>query len=95
MAVTINSIKSWLAKQRFSSKTIASVWVVIVGMWYTQPAFHDYVLSVYGSLPKGLHGLIAGVVVPALLFWKSQKAIEVVAADPPAQLQPAQKPPLK
>jgi hypothetical protein len=95
--MNITSVKQWLANHSLSSKTVATVWVFVVSMWYTQPAFHDYVLGIYNTLPKGLHGLIAGVVVPALIFWKSQKGITVIPGPPsaPESIPSPQKPPLK
>lgn len=81
----MNKLKQWLANHSISAKTVASAWVFLTGMWYAAPAFHDYVMSAYSALPKGVHGFIAGVVVPALIFWKTQKRTTVMAEISPGE----------
>lgn len=81
----MNAIKQWLANHSVSSQTVSAVWLFITGAFYTQPAFHDYVVGVYTALPKSIHGIIAGVVVPLLIFWRTQKRTTVTAELSPGE----------
>lgn len=63
----------WLSKHSITSKTVASAWLFAVALYYASQPFHDYVTWVYSEIPKPIHGFIAGVVVPACLFWKTWK----------------------
>lgn len=78
----MNQIKQFLSNHSISAKTVASIWLFITGLWYASPQFHDYVLSGYNALPKGVHGFLAGVAIPALIFWRSQKAPASSIAPP-------------
>lgn len=81
----MNSIKTFLSNHSISAKTVASAWLFLTGLWYAAPAFHDYVLNAYNALPKGIHGFIAGVVIPGLIFWRTQKRTTVSAEVAPGQ----------
>lgn len=69
----MNKIKLFLANHSISAKTVASAWAAVTVLFYTSQPFHDYIMGGYNALPKGIHGFIAGVAVPALIFWKTQK----------------------
>jgi hypothetical protein len=75
MSKAWTSLQTWLSKHSISSKTIASVWLFIVAMFYAEPSFREYVKQAYTHLPLWLHGFIAGVVLPACLFWKTWKTV--------------------
>lgn len=69
----MNTVKTWLAAHSITAKTVSAAWIFVTGMYYAQPAFHDFVTGAYAALPKGIHAVIAGILIPALIFWKSQK----------------------
>jgi hypothetical protein len=69
----MDKFKAWLASHKISAKTVAASWAFVTALYYSQPAFHNYVMNAYSHIPKGIHAFIAGVIVPALIFWKSQK----------------------
>ena len=69
----MNALKQWLSTHSITAKTFVSGWIFIDALFYTSPQFHDYVLNAYNALPAGLHGVIAGVLIPALIFWRTQK----------------------
>lgn len=81
----MNKIKLWLANHSISAKTAASGWLFVVGMFYAVPPFHDYVMNAYAGLPKGIHGFIASVVIPGLIFWKTQKRTTITAEVAPGE----------
>jgi hypothetical protein len=81
----MNSIKQWLSNHSISAKTVASAWAFVTALWYISPPFHDYVKSAYDGLPKGIHGFVAGVAVPALIFWRTQKKTTVTAEVSPGE----------
>lgn len=85
MNAFLAAIKKFFANHSISAKSVSTAWVFVTGMWYFSPPFHDYVMNAYGSLPKGIHGIIAGVIVPALIFWRTQKKTTVSAEVAPGQ----------
>lgn len=72
-----NAFMKWYSMHSISAKSVASVWIFLTGMWVSVPAFKDYVFGIYNALPHGLHAFIAGVVVPALIFWRTQRKTTV------------------
>lgn len=78
-------IEQFLSNHSISAKTASSAWLFLTGLFYMNPQFHDYVLSVFNNLPKGIHGFIAGAVVPALIFWRTQKRTTVTAEVAPGE----------
>ena len=81
----MNAIKQWYGNHTITAHTVASAWVFLTGLWYFSPPFHDYVVGIYNGLPKNLHSLIAGVVVPALIYWRTQKKTTVTAEVAPGE----------
>lgn len=82
----MTSIKNFLRIHSISAQSVSGAWVFVVVVWATQPAFKDYVFAVYNDLPKGVHQFIAGVVIPALILWRSQrKGIAIAEAAPGEQ----------
>lgn len=67
-------LKDWLAQHKISAHSLAGAWVFLTGLWATNQAFRDYVYGLYAQTPKFVHEFIAGVIVPALIFWKSQRS---------------------
>lgn len=81
----MNTINKWLSNHSISAKTVASAWAFVTTLFYLNPQFHDYIMGVYNGLPKGIHGFMAGVAIPALIFWKTQKRTTVTAEVSPGQ----------
>jgi hypothetical protein len=79
------TIKTWLASKKISAHTLATVWVGATILWSTSPPFHDYLMGIYNALPKGVHQFIAGVIVPALIYWHVQKTTTVSATLTPGE----------
>jgi len=79
----MNFISQWLSNHSISAKSVASGWAFLTGLFYFSPQFHDYVMNAYSGLPKGIHGFIAGVAIPALIFWKTQKRTTITAEVAP------------
>lgn len=74
-------MKAWFAAHKVSAKTFALVWLFLVGLWASNADFRTYVLDVYAALPVGLHRFIAGIVIPVLVFWKTQRST-LVSVEP-------------
>ena len=68
-------MKAFLARHSITAKSFAGTWLFIVGLWTFSGDFRAYVMSIYGALPKGLHEILAGLVVPALLFWNTRRQL--------------------
>lgn len=81
----MNTIKQWLSNHSISSQTFASAWVFITALFYISPPFHDYIMTAYGALPKGIHAFATGIIIPALIFWRSQKKTTVTATIDPGE----------
>lgn len=81
----MDAIKKWLSNHSISAKTVASAWAFVTALFYINPQFHDYIMGAYNGLPKGIHGFMAGVAIPALIFWKTQKRTTVTAEVAPGQ----------
>jgi len=81
----MNAIPKFLANHSISAKTVASAWAFVTALFYISPQFHDYILAAYNGLPKGIHGFVAGVAIPALIFWRTQKRTTVTAEVSPGQ----------
>lgn len=77
----MDALKQWLASHSITAKTFASAWIFIDALFYASQPFHDYVMNAYSALPKGIHGLLAGVVIPALIFWRTQKKAVTTATS--------------
>jgi hypothetical protein len=69
----MNMLKQWFAAHTISAKSVAAAWVFVDALFYASQPFHDYVTNAYNALPKGVHGFLAGVIIPAFIFWRSQK----------------------
>ena len=69
----MSTIQKWFASHSISTHTLASAWVAATALWYTNKDFKDYVWGIYVALPRSVHGVIAGVVIPALLYWQAKK----------------------
>lgn len=78
-------VQQWFANHSISAKSVASGWAFITALFYLNPQFHDYILSAYNGLPKGIHGFVAGVAIPALIFWKTQKRTTITAEIAPGE----------
>ena len=68
-------MKQFLARHSISAKTFASAWLFIVGLWTFSSDFRGYFTAIYDALPKGVHHLLAGLVIPALVFWNSRRQL--------------------
>jgi len=81
----MNAFKLWLSNHSISAKTAIAGWVFIVGLWAESDAFRSYVLGIYNSTPKPVHNFIAGVIVPVLILWRTQRKTTVTAEVSPGQ----------
>lgn len=79
----MDSVKQWLANHSISAKTVVTVWLFVSGLWAFSPQFKDYVYGIYAALPHGVHNFIAAVVIPGLIFWRTQKRTTVSAEVAP------------
>lgn len=75
----MNAIKDWFMAHSVSAKTVSSAWLFLLGMYYASPPFHDYILDAYNALPRGVHAFLAGVLIPALIFWRTTHSTSVTA----------------
>jgi hypothetical protein len=69
----MNIIKKWLENHNISSHTITSVWGVACILWATSQPFKNYIYLEFQKTPRWLHEFVVGVLVPAALYFKSQK----------------------
>lgn len=79
------NLKKWLTNHTLSAKTVTTGWLFAVLLWSTNTDFRGYVLGIYNALPHALHNFIAGVAVPALILWKTQKYTTSTATVMPGQ----------
>ena len=68
----MDAIKNWFRSHSISAHTITSVWIAADALWYTNKDFKDYVWGIYIALPRPIHGIIAGVILPALIYWQAR-----------------------
>jgi hypothetical protein len=69
----MDKFKAWLAAHKITAHSLVAVWVFLTGLFASNPAFKSYVLSLYGKTPAFLHEFVAGVIVPAIIYYRSQK----------------------
>ncbi len=69
----MNAIKKWFLSHSINAHTFNSAWIAADALWYTNKDFKDYVWGVYVALPRPIHGIIAGVAVPVLVYWGVKK----------------------
>lgn len=84
------NLKQWLANHTISAKTVTTGWVFVVVMWSTNDAFRGYAMGIYNALPSALHNFVAGVAIPALILWRTQKSTTATAVINPGQAGSAQ-----
>lgn len=75
----MKALKDWFMAHSISAKTVSSVWLFLLGMYYASPPFHDYVYGAYNALPRGIHAFLAGVLIPGLIFWRTTHSTSVTA----------------
>ena len=75
----MNNIAAWLKSHSPTSKSVATLWLSAVFLYGNNPAFHDYLVGIYSTLPHGLHSFIVGAVVPAAIFWRTTHSTKVTA----------------
>jgi hypothetical protein len=79
------NFKQWFANHTISAKTAITVWGFLVALWSTNDAFRGYLMGIYNAIPSGAHNFIAGVAIPALILWKTQRYTTSTATVMPGQ----------
>lgn len=72
-------MNKWLANHSISAKSFITVWGFVVILWASNEQFRAYILGIYSALPHAVHNFIAGVAIPALILWRTQKRTTVTA----------------
>jgi hypothetical protein len=81
----MQSISKWLANHSISAKTAITVWGFLTLLWSTNDQFRAYLMGIYTALPTAVHNLIAGIVIPVLILWRTQTRTTVTAEISPGQ----------
>lgn len=84
----MNTITAWLKSHSITSHSIVVAWAFLTGLYATQPAFHDFIVKMYTDMPKSVHEIIAGVLIPGLVYYKATKG-QTTPPPPTAPSNPA------
>ena len=69
-----DAIKAWFVKQGSISHAIAVIYLALVTLYASVPAFTSLVNSIYALTPSWAHQAVAALVGIAAFYWKTQKA---------------------
>lgn len=69
----MDKFKAWLTAHKISAHSLVGVWLFLTGLFASNPEFKGYVLSLYAKTPGYVHEFVAGVIVPAIIYYRSQK----------------------
>jgi len=68
----MKQIQQFLAAHNLTAKTVTSAWLFLCGLYAVSPAFKDYIVGAYNAFPHGMHQFIGCVLIPGLIFFRSQ-----------------------
>lgn len=79
----MNKLKQWLSAHSKLTHSIVAGWGALTVLYATDPAFKAYILKLYGDTGPKMHEFIAGILIPLLLYWQSQKKSTSQGEDDP------------
>lgn len=81
----MNSLKQWVKVHSPTAQTASAIWLLLTTLWMSDAQFHDYIVSAFNALPKGIHAFMVGVVIPTCILWRSQRKNVAVAEASPGE----------
>lgn len=70
----MSSIKDFLAKYGITTHAMVAAWLSLCGLYAEDQTVHNYVnstaISIYHTMPHWLEALIAGLIIPAIAFYR-------------------------
>lgn len=79
----MNDLVKWFQDHKPSAHTVTAIWVMLDTLWYTNTEFHTYITDGFNASPKWLHALVAGVVIPIFVYWRTARTAKVTATIEP------------
>lgn len=73
----MQTFKKFIANHSALAHTLVVVWGFLAGFYFDNATAHTYIdtvaLNLYNSTPHWLQGVIVGLLIPLITYWKAQK----------------------